>query len=506
MAFPETFPWIFDIWLSVLKYIIEVHNSSDELVAVLENANTIIYIESINEAPMLTFNLPSDDTKVDNIIKANEVWLRNYVEEMPSVVAKFRLNRRIERRLDTLITTTEADGLINQLADEQLIAAYTATNLTVTQIVTALLGYQILSPAITIGTIAPTDSRTMTFNAGETILRCLHRLRETVGGYISVDNDRALQWSDSIGEDTGQQIRYKKNLKGITREVDYTTIANRVYAYGAGEGDARIKLSDADGQANDYIEDTDSQTDWGGIFVKIIVDKSIIDANTLLSWATLMLAELKDPQTVYRIDTVDLAESDLAGFSFEALQLGSTVAVIDEDLGIDVSSQVIKITHTDLLHPEFLEIEFANRTRNIFDSLEMVIETQQVEELAEPDPTILSAVVFIIDGGGVAIFTGQKGHLSLPFAGEIISASLLADQSGDIIVDIWKDTYGSFPPTVGDSITASAKPTLSSEQKSLDETLTGWTKTFSAGDVLAFNVDSIDAIERVTLILIFKRT
>lgn len=505
-SFPETFPWIFDIWTSALKYIIEVHNSDDDLVAILQNSHAIVYIKSINEAPLLNFNLPADDSKVDNITKANEIWLRNYREDIPSVVAKFRLKRRIDGRLNTLITTTEVDGLINQLADEQLITAYTPENQTVTTIVTALLALQVLSPEITVGTIAPTVSRTMTFNPGESILKCLLRLRDTVGGYISVDNDRAFQWNNSIGEDKGQQIRYRKNLTGITREIDYTTIGNRLYAYGAGEGDARIRLSDADGQAEDYVEDTDSQTAWGGIFVKTIVDKSITDADTLLAWAILQLAEVKDPRTAYRIDTVDLAESDLAGFDFEALQLGSTVTVIDEDLGVDVSSQVIKITYTDLLHPEFLQIEFANRTRNILDTFEQFGQTQETEELAEADPTVLLAVSFIVDGGGTVITTGQKGHISLPFNGEILSAKLLADQVGDIVVDIWKRIYASFPPTNAQSITASAPLTLSSANKTLDETLTGWTTAFTAGDVLAFTVDSIDIIERVTVVLVVKRT
>lgn len=117
-----------------------------------------------------------------------------------------------------------------------------------------------------------------------------------------------------------------------------------------------------------------------------------------------------------------------------------------------------------------------------------------------------AAVVFIIDGGGAAITTGVKGFIRLPFVGTIISAALGADQSGSIVIDIWKDTTVNFPPTDGDSITASAPPTLSSAQSSLDATLTGWTKTFAAGDYLAFNVDSCTTIQRVTLTLVVRRT
>jgi len=98
VPFPEIFTWIFDIWLSAIKYIIEIHDSSGNLVTILENAHDINYIEAINEAPILRFSLPADDTKAANIIKANEIWLINYEDETPSVVAKFRLSRREDGR------------------------------------------------------------------------------------------------------------------------------------------------------------------------------------------------------------------------------------------------------------------------------------------------------------------------------------------------------------------------------------------------------------------------
>lgn len=110
-------------------------------------------------------------------------------------------------------------------------------------------------------------------------------------------------------------------------------------------------------------------------------------------------------------------------------------------------------------------------------------------------------IAYIIDGGGFAIITGQKGHLEIPFACTIQQVTMKADQVGSIVVDIWKDTYTNFPPTVADSITASAKPTISSAQKSRDSTLTGWTKAIAAGDILAFNVDSCTALARLTISL-----
>lgn len=115
-------------------------------------------------------------------------------------------------------------------------------------------------------------------------------------------------------------------------------------------------------------------------------------------------------------------------------------------------------------------------------------------------------VAFIIDGGGSAITTGIKGDLALDFAATINQVTLLADQSGSIVVDIWKDTYANYPPTVADTITASAKPTISSTTKSKDSTLTGWTTSVASGDTLRFNVDSITTCTRVVVILKMTRT
>lgn len=106
-----------------------------------------------------------------------------------------------------------------------------------------------------------------------------------------------------------------------------------------------------------------------------------------------------------------------------------------------------------------------------------------------------------LDGGGSAISAGVKADVYVPFSGTITAVTMLADQSGSIVVDIWKKAYASFPPTVADTITASAKPTITTAIKSQDTTLTSWTTSVSAGDVLRFNVDSATTITKLALSL-----
>lgn len=125
-------------------------------------------------------------------------------------------------------------------------------------------------------------------------------------------------------------------------------------------------------------------------------------------------------------------------------------------------------------------------------------------------PSQVFGVQFVIDGGGGVIAIGLKGYLQFDFACVISGVTLLADQTGSIVVDIWKAAYSAFNPgthpVVGDTITGAAVPTISSGVKYQDTTLTGWTTAVGAGDVIAFNVNSASNVQRVTVDLKVTRS
>ena len=116
------------------------------------------------------------------------------------------------------------------------------------------------------------------------------------------------------------------------------------------------------------------------------------------------------------------------------------------------------------------------------------------------------AIGITIDGGGSTITTGEMGYISIPYDGTITKWRLVADQSGDIVVDVWKDTYGNFPPTISDSIAGSDLPTLSGAQKAESTSLTGWVTNIQAGDVIGFTINSVSTVTRVHLILEVAKT
>ncbi len=113
--------------------------------------------------------------------------------------------------------------------------------------------------------------------------------------------------------------------------------------------------------------------------------------------------------------------------------------------------------------------------------------------------THYGGIGFTIDAGTSVITTGLKGYVIIPYDAIIQSWTVVADISGSIVIDVWKDTFNNYPPLVSDSIAGTEKITLSSQTKNQDVSLSSWTTNINAGDILAFNVDSASTVHRVTV-------
>lgn len=118
-----------------------------------------------------------------------------------------------------------------------------------------------------------------------------------------------------------------------------------------------------------------------------------------------------------------------------------------------------------------------------------------------------NAIEVIIDGGGSEIADNTKVWIRAPFDCDIVGWSLLGDQSGSAVVDIWKDNFatGSLPDNT-DSITAAATPAISTAIAAQSTTLTDWTTSITKGQVLVFNCDSATTITKLTVVLDVLRT
>jgi hypothetical protein len=130
--------------------------------------------------------------------------------------------------------------------------------------------------------------------------------------------------------------------------------------------------------------------------------------------------------------------------------------------------------------------------------------TAGVTTITQTGTTLVGSAGITVDGGGTVPTTGSKGFVQIPYSGVITGWTLIADQAGSVVFNVKKSTYAAFPSTV--TIVASAFPTLASAQNATSTTLTGWTTTITAGDVLEFVINSVSTLTRVTLELQITRS
>jgi phage minor structural protein len=90
------------------------------------------------------------------------------------------------------------------------------------------------------------------------------------------------------------------------------------------------------------------------------------NVDTLLAQSRVHLADIKTPVISVEVDTVDLSVESAR--SFEAMQLGSIVTVVDGDLAISEEARVVAIEHTDLsVHPEQMTLEISTKLKDFID-------------------------------------------------------------------------------------------------------------------------------------------
>jgi hypothetical protein len=224
---------------------------------------------------------------------------------------------------------------------------------------------------------------------------------------------------------------------------------------------------------------------------------------------------------------VTLAASDIASGTFDDARIAESnvtqhEAAIDHDaLTNFVADEHVAHSGVTLTAGDGLTgggTIAANRTFTVGASTSIIVGADDVQRAAltgaiaasqnSNSTTMGGGLQIVIDGGGSTITTGIKGDMRVPFACTLTGWTLLADQSGAIVIDVWRDTLANFPPTDADSITNTNEPEIAASGTNAEDTdLSNWTDvTLDAGDILRFNVDSVTSHTRVTLLLHMTKT
>jgi len=112
--------------------------------------------------------------------------------------------------------------------------------------------------------------------------------------------------------------------------------------------------------------------------------------------------------------------------------------------------------------------------------------------------------VAVGDPAGSALATGVLGYVVVPNACTIAGWDIVVD-AGTATVDVWKVGTGTAKPTVSNTITASAKPAISTGTVIHSTTLTGWTTSVTAFDIIGFNLDAVATAKYITVQLFCDR-
>jgi hypothetical protein len=108
---------------------------------------------------------------------------------------------------------------------------------------------------------------------------------------------------------------------------------------------------------------------------------------------------------------------------------------------------------------------------------------------------------YIVDSGSIAMLPGNKGSVTLDVSGIIESLVILSDQQGDLILDIKKSNYSTFPTFTS---IVPEYPRLTNQRKYRDDNLNSWDTTLVSGDILTFDVIAVNNINRFLISLKLK--
>lgn len=253
----------------------------------------------------------------------------------------------------------------------------------------------------------------------------------------------------------------------------------------------------------------------GATGVVVLDADDIDDTSTANKWAT--AAELTKLTGIEAgADVTDATNVDAAGavMAADTSTAGMGFVVDEDDLSSDLATKVptqqsVKayVDAAVIAAGSYTDEKAQDAVGGILtDSSTLNFTYDDIANTITADVTLTARLTVVIDGGGAAITTGVKVDIEAPYACTVTGWRLVADQAGSIVLDLWKDSYANYPPTVADTITGTEKPTLSAAAKAEDTALSTWTTSLSKGDWIRVNVDSAATITRATLSVLVNRT
>lgn len=168
------------------------------------------------------------------------------------------------------------------------------------------------------------------------------------------------------------EIRYRKNMIGIEKTVDASTLVTRLYPFGYGEGDNQLNISKVNPSGKLYI-DADTQSQYG-VISQVWIDRRYQYEDTLYQAALKRLNELKTPKVSYAIQAAIFED-------LRKCKIGDIVRIIDDEDNTDLYLPLQTIRKDDIFGaPNDAELTFGNLQESIAGSIADLFDRQRIEE------------------------------------------------------------------------------------------------------------------------------
>lgn len=184
---------------------------------------------------------------------------------------------------------------------------------------------------------------------------------ERWGGHLVRDNF-TIKIMNEIGQDNGVTIRYAKNLKEITSEENWDNVVTKLLPVGK-DG---ILLNALDSSANVYLQ---SEIQYSIPYTKTVSFEQDIDEQNYVddegnfdeqAYQQALINDLTyQAQAYLNVNCVPEVNYTLKANIEKITDIGDTIEVIDNRLGINLMTNVISFDY-DCILGKYTEIEFGN--------------------------------------------------------------------------------------------------------------------------------------------------
>jgi len=359
--------------------------------AFLQNAYDIGYEKSINALWTGSFSMPYSDTKNQycDIFNLVEIWDVD-AGKVDRRVGLFRIMSKVEETVgNDAYVNYSLEHVLNTLIDDIMIGFHSAggSEMHTEDAINYILQQQ--SQQKWILELCDYDFEYLYEWQDENLLSALYSITDQFpeNDYYWDFDTNFYPWHLRLSkakEYPVMDIRYRKNISGITRTTDSTNLATRLYCYGYSDGTNKLNISSVNDGVLYLLSPNVSKY---GLITQVWTDERYTVPESLKSAGEAILKKMEEPAITYEFDIQTIN-------STANLSIGDTVRVVSE--GVDDYMIVQKIIKTDVSgSPLTGQVILGHGTMDIADSIANIAEKQYIRETYIYSPSTVSCTPLV---------------------------------------------------------------------------------------------------------------